>query len=207
VIITFNAEKSDEVDFGATLIVSKANVNKIKKMIQQTYSKKLMKHFKNPKFVKEIKNPDGVGEVGNIICGDVMRMKILVEPPRGHTQRGHENLQAGPETFSKKGLQGAKIKDIGFQTFGCPAAVASSDVVCSLAKGKTLEQAKKITKDNIVKELGGMPTIKIHCSVLGIQALRKAIENYERHKGVYPKRAREPASRPRTYSVTRGRKK
>jgi nitrogen fixation NifU-like protein len=117
------------------------------------YSKKLMKHFKNPKFVKEIKNPDGVGEVGNIKCGDVMHMKIKVT--------------------------GGKIKDIGFQTFGCPAAVASSDMVCELAKGKTLKQAKKLKKEDVVKELGGMPQIKVHCSVLGIQALKKAIDDYE----------------------------
>ena len=128
-------------------------------MTQQTYSKKLMKHFKNPKFVKDIKNPDGVGEVGNIKCGDVMHMKIKVKDD--------------------------KIKDIGFQTFGCPAAVASSDMVCELAKGKTLKQAKKLKKEDVVKELGGMPQIKVHCSVLGIQALKKAISNYEgHHKGV-----------------------
>ena len=122
---------------------------------QQTYSKKLMKHFKNPKYVKDIKNPDAVGEVGNIVCGDIMRMKIKIDDKTN------------------------KIKDIGFQTFGCCAAIASSDVVCGLAKGKTLEQAKKITKDDIVKELGRMPPIKIHCSVLGIEALNKAIKDYE----------------------------
>ena len=115
-----------------------------------------MKHFKNPKFVKKIKNPDAVGEVGNIICGDIMHLELKIE----------------------KG----KIKDIGFQTFGCPAAVASSDVVCELVKGKTLEEAKKLKKDDVIKKLGGMPLIKIHCSVLGIQALRKAIENYENEK-------------------------
>ena len=120
------------------------------------YSKELMKHFKNPKFVKKLKSPDAVGEVGNLRCGDIMRLKIKVS----------DN----------------KIKDIGFQTFGCPAAVASSDVTCELAKGKTLEQAKKLTKDDIIKKLGGMPSIKIHCSVLGIQALKKAIEDYERKK-------------------------
>jgi len=117
------------------------------------YSKELMKHFKNPKFVKKLKSPDAVGEVGNLRCGDIMRLKIKVS----------DN----------------KIKDIGFQTFGCPAAVASSDVTCELAKGKTLEQAKKLTKDDIIKKLGGMPSIKIHCSVLGIQALKKAIDDYE----------------------------
>ncbi|MEK6757868.1 MAG: iron-sulfur cluster assembly scaffold protein, partial [Nanoarchaeota archaeon] len=81
------------------------------------YTKELMKHFKNPKFVKKLENPDGVGEVGNMKCGDILKLQIKVK----------DN----------------KIKDIGFQTFGCPAAVASSDVVCGLAKGKTLEQAEK----------------------------------------------------------------
>ena len=135
------------------------------------YTKKLLARFNNPKFVKKIKNPDGVGEVGNLHCGDIMHLEIKVEPPRGY-----------PETFSKKALQGAKIKDIGFKTFGCSAAIASSDVVCELAKGETLCQAKKITKDDIVKKLGGMPPIKVHCSVLGIQALKKAIGNYEGKK-------------------------
>lgn len=122
------------------------------------YSKKLMNHFKNPKFVKKLKNPDAVGEVGNVRCGDIMRLELKIE---------------------KDKIGNPKIKDIGFQTFGCPAAVASSDVVCEIAKGKTLKQAEKINKDDIVKKLGGMPPIKIHCSILGIEALNKAIENYE----------------------------
>ena len=120
------------------------------------YSKELLKHFRNPKFVKDIKNPDGVGEVGNIRCGDIMRLKIIVK--------------------------NGKIDDIGFQTFGCPAAVASSDVVCKLAKGKTLNKAEKITKEDIIRELKEMPLTKIHCSVLGIQALKKAIEDYKNKK-------------------------
>ena len=121
------------------------------------YSKELMKHFKNPKYVKSIRNPDGVGEVGNMKCGDIMHLEIKMK----------EN----------------KIKDIGFQTFGCPAAVASSDVVCELAKGKTLKQAEKIKKGDIIKKLKSMPPIKIHCSVLGIEALKKAIENYRSKHG------------------------
>jgi len=125
-------------------------------MTPQTYSKKLLKHFNNPKFVKKLKNPDGVGEIGNIQCGDIMHLEIKVK----------DN----------------KIKDIGFQTFGCAAAIATSDVVCGLAKGKTLEQAKKLKKDDIVKELGGMPPIKVHCSVLGINALKKAIEDYTKNE-------------------------
>ena len=119
------------------------------------YSKELMKHFKNPKFVKDIKNPDAIGEVGNIRCGDIMHLEIKVKS--------------------------GKIADIGFQTFGCPAALASSDVVCELAKGKTLEEAKKLGKEDIIKKLGGMPPIKVHCSVLGIDALKKAIKKYEKN--------------------------
>jgi len=127
-------------------------------MADLTYSKELMKHFRNPKFVKKLKNANAIGEVGNIQCGDVMHLELNVDEKTN------------------------KIKDIGFQTFGCPAAVASSDVVCELAKGKTIEQAKKITKEDIIKKLKKMPPIKIHCSILGIQALNKAIENYEAKK-------------------------
>lgn len=121
-----------------------------------SYTKELMKRFKNPKYVKKLKNPDAVGEVGNIKCGDIMHLELKVDKKT------------------------KKIKDIGFQTFGCPAAVASSDVVCELAKGKTLEQAKKLNKNDIVTKLKGMPLIKVHCSVLGIEALNKAIESYEK---------------------------
>jgi len=118
-----------------------------------SYTKELIKRFQNPKFVKNLKNPDGVGEIGNVSCGDIMHLEIKVES--------------------------GKIKDIGFKTFGCGAAIASSDVVCELVKGKTLEEAKRLTKDDIIKKLGGIPPIKVHCSVLGIQALKKAIEDYE----------------------------
>jgi len=127
---------------------------------QYMYTKEIIQHFKNPKFVKKIKNPDAVGEVGNIMCGDIMRLEIKISKEKGKE----------------------KIKDIGFQTFGCPTAVASSDVVCELAKGKTLEQAKKLTKNDIIRKLKKMPPIKVHCSVLGIQALKKAIQNYEKRK-------------------------
>ena len=120
------------------------------------YTKELLKHFKNPKFVKAIKNPDGVGEVGNIRCGDIMHLEVKIK--------------------------NNKIQDIGFKTFGCPSAIASSDVVCELAKGKTVEQAKKMKKEDIIKKLKGMPQAKIHCSLLGIDALKKAIEDYEGKK-------------------------
>jgi len=126
------------------------------KMPSLNYSPELMKHFKHPKYVKKIKNPDGVGEVGNVACGDIMHLEIKVEKN--------------------------KIKDIGFRTFGCAAAIASSDVVCEIAKGKTLSQAEKISKDNIIKKLKGMPPIKMHCSVLGIETLKKAIADYNQNK-------------------------
>jgi len=116
------------------------------------YSKELMKHFNNPKFVKDVENSNGVGEVGNVACGDIMHLEIKIK--------------------------NNKIEDIGFKTFGCAAAIASSDVVCELAKGKTIEEAKKIKKEDIIKKLKAMPPIKVHCSVLGIEALRKAIENF-----------------------------
>jgi len=118
------------------------------------YSKELLKHFKNPKFVKDVKNSNGIGEVGNVACGDIMHLEIKVK--------------------------NNKIEDIGFKTFGCAAAIASSDVVCELAKGKTIEEAEKIKKDDIVEKLKGMPQIKVHCSVLGIEALKKAIEDYKK---------------------------
>ena len=118
------------------------------------YNSKVMKHFSKPKFVGEIKNADGVGEVGNMKCGDVMRVYIKVEKN--------------------------KIKDIKFKTFGCVAAIAASDAMCQLAKGKTLSDAMKITDKQIADSLGGLPCVKLHCSVLGSQALKKAIEDYKK---------------------------
>ena len=120
------------------------------------YSKKILRHFQNPKFAGEIKNPDAVGQVGNPRCGDVMKIFLKVK----------DNI----------------IKDIKFKTFGCIAAIAASDMMCELAKGKTIEDALKIKADDIVKGLGKMPPIKYHCSILGTQALKKAIENYRRIK-------------------------
>jgi len=119
-----------------------------------SYSKEVFKRFTNPKHFGEIKNPDGFGRVGNPQCGDVMEIAFKVK----------DN----------------KIKDIKFKTFGCVSAIASSDALCELAKGKTIEQAKKITNKDIIKMLDGLPSIKIHCSVLGAEGLKKAIEDYER---------------------------
>jgi nitrogen fixation NifU-like protein len=121
------------------------------------YTEKTIKHFRTPKFAGEMKDADAVGEVGNIKCGDVMKMFLKVE----------NNV----------------IKDIKFQTYGCIAAIASSDVMCELAIGKTLDDALKITFKDVVKKLDDLPQIKLHCSVLGTAALKKAIENYKEKSG------------------------
>jgi nitrogen fixation protein NifU and related proteins len=122
------------------------------------YNSEVLRHFTDPKNYGIIKNPDGVGELGNMKCGDIMKIYIRLD--------------------SKK----EKIEDIKFETFGCIAAIASSDVLCDLAKGKKLEQAKKINNKDIIKKLKGLPNIKFHCSVLGAGALKKAIEDFENKK-------------------------
>lgn len=116
------------------------------------YSEKVMDHFMNPRNVGEVENPDGVGEEGNPTCGDAMRITIKVEDDR--------------------------IVDAKFKTFGCGAAIAVSSMVTEMVKGKTLDEALAITKQGIADELGGLPPQKMHCSVLGSDALRKAIEDY-----------------------------
>jgi nitrogen fixation NifU-like protein len=117
------------------------------------YSKKVMDHFMNPRNVGEIPDADGVGTVGNPVCGDLMTMYIIVK----------EN----------------KIADVKFKTFGCGAAIATSSMTTELAKGKTLEEAKKITRADVADKLGGLPPIKMHCSNLAADALHEAIKNYE----------------------------
>jgi nitrogen fixation NifU-like protein len=116
------------------------------------YSEKVMEHFMNPRNVGEIENPDGVGEVGNPICGDMMTFYIKVKDNR--------------------------LEDVKFKTFGCGAAIAVSSMVSEMAKGKTLEEAMKITPRLVANELEGLPKQKYHCSNLGAQALNKAIQDY-----------------------------
>src|SRR4030066_1373514 len=117
------------------------------------YGKKVMDHFMSPRNVGEIKDADGIGEVGNPVCGDMMTFYIKVK----------EN----------------KIDDVKFKTFGCGAAIAVSSMVSEMAKGKTLDEAMKITPEAVAKELEGLPKNKMHCSNLGADALHKAIEDYE----------------------------
>ena len=120
------------------------------------YNKKILKRFQNPKNAGELKTPDAVGEVGNIKCGDIMRVYIKVK----------DN----------------KIKDIKFLTYGCVAAIASTDFLCEIVKGKTLDQALKVTSKDVVKKMGNVPAVKLHCSVLAQNALKKAIEEYKKKK-------------------------
>lgn len=115
-----------------------------------------MKEFTHPKNMGELKNPDGVGKVGNPVCGDVMQVQIKVKDNR--------------------------IQDIKFKTFGCTAAIATSSMITQLAKGKTLEEAKKITRKDVAESLEGLPPLKMHCSNLASDALRKAIEDWERKR-------------------------
>jgi nitrogen fixation NifU-like protein len=116
------------------------------------YSEKVMEHFQNPRNVGEIKDADGVGEIGNAVCGDIMKLYIKVKDNR--------------------------ILDAKFQTFGCGAAIATSSMVTELVKGKTLEEAEKISRDTVAEALDGLPPIKMHCSNLAADALHKAIEDY-----------------------------
>ena len=121
------------------------------------YSDKVMDHFMSPRNVGEIENADGVGEVGNPVCGDMMTFYIKVDDNH--------------------------ISDVKYKTFGCGAAIAVSSMVSEMAKGKTLEEAQKITPALVAKELEGLPKNKYHCSNLGAQALNKAIDNYLKKQG------------------------
>jgi nitrogen fixation NifU-like protein len=116
------------------------------------YSEKVMDHFMNPRNVGQIDNADGEGTVGNPICGDLMTFYIKVDNSR--------------------------LTDVKFKTFGCGAAIAVSSMVSEMAKGKTLDEAMKITNKMVAGELGGLPKNKLHCSNLGADALHKAIEDY-----------------------------
>ena len=121
------------------------------------YTEKVMETFKNPHNYGKIKNADGTGKVGNIVCGDVMWLYIKVAE-----NKKHEEI----------------IKDIKFETFGCVAAISTSSIITDLVKGKTIKEALKVTKDNVIESLGGLPKIKYHCSVLAVDALVEAVYDY-----------------------------
>ncbi len=117
------------------------------------YSEKVMEHFKNPRNVGEMENPDGIGHVGNPVCGDIMELYIKVK----------DNI----------------ITDAMFKTFGCGAAIATSSMVTELVKGKSVDEALKISNSAVAEALGGLPPVKMHCSVLAEEALKSAIDDYK----------------------------
>ena len=121
------------------------------------YSEKVMDHFRNPRNVGEIADADGIGTVGNPVCGDMMSIYIKVK-------NNH-------------------LTDIKFKTFGCGAAVATSSIITELAKGKSLDEAMKITRGDVAESLGGLPPVKMHCSNLAADALHEAIKDYRKRQG------------------------
>ncbi len=116
------------------------------------YSEKVMEHFMNPRNMGEIPDADGIGEVGNPTCGDIMKISLKIEDER--------------------------ITDVKFQTLGCGAAIASSSMVTELVKGKTLEDAWKVSNKNVADALEGLPPVKMHCSLLAEEGVHKAINDY-----------------------------
>ena len=124
------------------------------------YSEKVMDHFANPRNVGELDDANGVGEVGNPKCGDIMRMYIKVE--------------------------NGVVADVKFKTFGCGAAIATSSMATELIKGKTVEDALKLTNRAVMEALDGLPPVKIHCSVLAEQAIKAAVADYYKRQGIDP---------------------
>ena len=116
-----------------------------------------MKHFKHPQNVGKMKNPSAVGKVGNLRCGDIMYLHLKIEK-------------------DKKGRE--VIKDVKFETYGCTVAIANTSLLTTMVKGKTIEQAMKIEKEDLIKRFGNVPFIKIHCSMLAVDALAEAIYDY-----------------------------
>lgn len=122
------------------------------------YSEKVMDHFKNPRNVGEIKDASGVGEVGNAKCGDIMKVFLDID--------------------------GDIIKDVKFQTFGCGSAIASSSMATELIKGKSINEAMKLTNKAVAEALDGLPPVKMHCSVLAEQAIKAALLDYSKKAGI-----------------------
>lgn len=126
----------------------------------EQYSEKVMDHFLHPRNIGEIPDASGIGNVGNPVCGDIMRLYIKVED--------------------------GKIIDIKFKTFGCGAAISTSSMVTEMVKGKTIDEALAVTNKAVAEALGGLPAVKMHCSVLAEEALKSAIEDYRKKQQVKP---------------------
>ncbi|MDL2248681.1 Fe-S cluster assembly scaffold protein NifU [Tyzzerella sp. OttesenSCG-928-J15] len=131
------------------------------------YSEKVMEHFSNPRNVGELLNPSGVGEVGNAKCGDIMKVYLDIE----------DDI----------------IKDVKFKTFGCGAAVATSSMATEMIKGKTIQEALKVTNKSVMDALGGLPAVKVHCSVLAEEAVMAALWDYAQKNGIEIEGVRPPS--------------
>jgi nitrogen fixation NifU-like protein len=118
------------------------------------YTDTVLEHFRNPRNAGELEDPDAVGDVGNPVCGDLMRISLKID----------ENTDV--------------IEDIRFKTFGCGAAIATSSIITELVKGKTIEDALKISNQDVVDQLGGLPAVKVHCSVLAEEGIVAALKDY-----------------------------
>jgi nitrogen fixation NifU-like protein len=127
------------------------------------YNDTVMDHFLNPRNMGDVESADGVGEVGAAACGDIMKISLKIRD--------------------------GKIEDARFKTFGCGSAIASSSMATELIKGRTLEEAKNFSNQEVVDALGGLPPVKIHCSVLAEEALKAAIEDYEAKQAAVPAQA------------------
>lgn len=123
------------------------------------YTDTVMDHFRNPRNVGEIEDPSGVGEVGNAKCGDIMKMYLDID-------------------------DNGVIRDAKFETFGCGSAIASTSMATEMIKGKTVEEALKLTNKDVVDALGGLPAYKLHCSVLAEESIRSAVRDYYDRKGI-----------------------
>lgn len=128
----------------------------------ELYSKEVMKHFKHPQNVGKMKNPSAVGKVGNLRCGDIMYLYLKIKR-------------------DKKGRE--IIEDVKFETYGCTVAIANTSLLTTMVKGKTIEQAMKIKKEDLIKKFGSVPFVKIHCSMLAVDALSEAIYDYFKKSG------------------------
>lgn len=124
------------------------------------YSEKVLDHFSNPRNVGELADANGVGEVGNAVCGDIMKMYLKIE--------------------------NGMVADVKFKTFGCGAAIATSSMATELIKGKSVDEALKLTNTAVITALDGLPPAKVHCSVLAEQAVRAALSDYYRRQGIDP---------------------
>lgn len=122
------------------------------------YTQKVMEHFMNPRNVGVIEDANAIGEVGNVSCGDIMKMYLKID-------------------------ENEVIEDVKFKTFGCGSAIASSSIATEMVKGKTVKEALKLTNKQVLDALGGLPAVKIHCSVLAEQALKAAILDYSNRTG------------------------